>query len=252
METETISLKGILLMQQQQELNIKMSNIFAFGDSIMKGIVTDPTQICEGTIKYKISDKSFVSRCEHDLGRPIDNLSRFGSTILGGLKYLERHFSEIQRGDTVVLEFGGNDCNFDWKAIATEPDKEHLPYTTLSNFRKIYTSIIEKVFSLGAQPVMLSLPVLDSQKFFYHVSQGLNADNILHWLGGDVNHINNWHEQYNLEIFKLGARLNVPVIDITSIFLEKPNLSELYCPDGMHPNEAGHALIAEAIMKFQL
>ena len=229
-----------------------MSNIIAFGDSIMKGVITDPTTVCEGTIKYKISDQSFVSKWEERMGRPISNFSRFGSTILGGLKYMERYFKEIQPQDTVVLEFGGNDCNFDWKAIAENPEADHQPYTTVKVFHETYSRTIDKITAMRAQPVMLSLPTIDSKKFFDFVSYGLNTENIMKWLGGDVNHINNWHEQYNLEIFKLGAEKNVPVIDITSTFLEKSDLQNYYCEDGMHPNEAGHALIAEAIMNFRL
>lgn len=227
---------------------MSINNVIAFGDSIMKGVVADPTKISEGTIKYTVSDNNFVSQCSDSVGKPINNLARFGCTIRKGMSLLNRHLKEIQSGDAVVLEFGGNDCNFDWKAISDDPDGDHQPITSLQTFRRIYNNIIDNILSLNAMPVLLSLPVIDSQKFFNHVSRGLNGENILKWLGGDVNHINNWHEQYNLAIFKMGAARRVPVIDITSIFLEKTNLGRFYCPDGMHPNEDGHRLIAEKIV----
>ena len=63
----------------------------------------------------------------------------------------------------------------------------------------------------------------------------------------DQQHITNWHERYNIEIFKLAIANQVPVIDITSSFLEKKNYSRYLCDDGIHPNEEGHKLIAEAI-----
>ena len=230
--------------------------LFAFGDSIMKGIIannnnnngTNTTELRGGLIKYVITDNNFVSRIESHNGKTIRNLSRFGSTILGGLKNLDRHLREIQPGDTVVLEFGGNDCNFDWKAIAEDPYKEHKPSVTLEEFRKLYREAIEKVLSVGAKPVLLSLPAILPLRFFDFVSQGLNKDNILLWLGGDTNTIANWHEQYNLEIFKIGAEQGVPVIDISTTFLSRRGLGDCYCIDGMHPNELGHDIIAEAIL----
>ena len=45
--------------------------------------------------------------------------------------------------------------------------------------------------------------------------------------------------------------MGVPVIDISSVFLEQRHLDDFYCQDGMHPNEAGHALIAETIMGYR-
>lgn len=225
-----------------------MNNIFAFGDSIMKGIVASPSQLNEDTVKYVISNQGFVSRVGESSGAVIRNLSRFGSTIFGGLTNIDRHLREIKPGDRVVLEFGGNDCNFDWKAIASNPMGVHKPEVSLSQFHDLYVKVIEKVRSVGATPVMLSLPALLPQRFFDFVSKGLDKDNILRWLGGDVNYISNWHEQYNLEIFKLGAELQVQVIDISTVFLELRSLGDYYCSDGMHPNEAGHALIAEVVL----
>ena len=214
----------------------------------MKGIVLNASQIGEGTVKYIISDQGFVNRVGNSGVLNIRNLSRFGSTILGGLNNFDRHLREIRPGDRVVLEFGGNDCNFDWKAISANPMAVHKPEVSLSQFHNLYVRLIEKIRAAGAIPILLSLPALLPQRFLDFVSKGLNKDNILKWLGNDVNYISNWHEQYNLEVFKLASQFHVEVIDITSIFLEQRALGDFYCADGMHPNEAGHALIAETIL----
>lgn len=214
----------------------------------MKGIVTDKTQLDDDTIKYTISNNGFVNR----MRCPVRNLARYGSTILDGLKNLDRHLPEIHPGDKIVLEFGGNDCNFDWKAIAEDPTGDYEPSVTLTQFGKLYEQIIDKIRQAGATPVLLSLPALLPQRFFDFVSHGLNRDNILSWLGGDVSTIVNWHEQYNLEIFKLGARHQVEVIDISTIFFEQRNLGDYYCIDGMHPNERGHDLITQVLLQSTL
>ena len=50
-----------------------------------------------------------------------------------------------------------------------------------------------------------------------------------------------------IEVFKLAINKDIPIIDITSKFLEIKNYSKLLCDDGIHPNEKGHKIIAEAI-----
>ncbi len=60
------------------------------------------------------------------------------------------------------------------------------------------------------------------------------------------------HELYNRELFKLGDELDVPVVDISTIFLDRRSLGDCYSADGMHPNKRGHAMIAEAVMSSGL
>ena len=95
--------------------------------------------------------------------------------------------------------------------------------------------------------VLLSLPPIDSKKYFNKISKGLNAENILEWMNGDKQFITNWHERYNIEVFKLAINNDIPIIDITSKFLEEKNYTKYLCEDGIHPNEKGHKVIAEAI-----
>ena len=122
--------------------------------------------------------------------------------------------------------------------------------TTLSMFRETYESLIVKVRELGCIPVMLSLPPIDSIKFYSYICSGFcteKRNNVLRWLGGTVNTIGNWHEMYNLELYRIAAAEGVRLIDITTCFLSRRDFTELFCDDGMHPNEAGHHIISDAI-----
>jgi len=53
-----------------------------------------------------------------------------------------------------------------------------------------------------------------------------------------------------MEVMRLGVLTRTPVIDITSVFLERRNYFDYLCEDGIHPNEAGHKLIEEAIVSY--
>lgn len=235
---------------EARKMEIKLNNVCAFGDSVMKGIVADKDNSTERGLKYRISEMGFAERCRRSLNIGIENFARFGGIVSQGTKLVERYKERIRECDFTLFEFGGNDCDYDWSAIAERPSDEHKPKTPMKQFIETYSSMIDTVKSLGSTPVLLSLPVLDPERFFNYVTHGLSKSNVLKWLGGTVLSIDRWHEMYNMAVFRLGAMQRVPVIDITSVFLERKNYRDYICDDGIHPNERGHELIECAIMDF--
>lgn len=235
---------------EMNKMKFELKNVCAFGDSVMKGIVVDNDNSPEGGLKYKISNMGFAARCREKLGIKVENFARFGGVVSQGLKLMGRYVDKIKESDFVLFEYGGNDCDYDWRKIAEFPNEEHAPNTPMPQFVSMYSALIDTVKSLGSNPVLLSLPVLDPVRFFNHVTRGINGENVLRWLGGSVLAIDRWHERYNMEIFRLGTLKKVPVIDITSVFLEKKNFYDYICEDGIHPNEKGHALIEGAILEY--
>lgn len=226
-----------------------LNSVTAFGDSIMKGVVL-LNSTCQSLPKYSLTPNSFARRCEQKLNIRIENFSKFGGTVRYGLEMVKKHEEEIANADYAVFEYGGNDCDYRWNEIAETPEAAHLPRTTLPDFRMLYRNIIDFVKSKGTVPVLMSLPVIDDVRFFNQISRGLNRENILKWLGGATGHITNWHEMYNIEVFRLAREKRVPIIDITTPFLERTDFREYLCDDGMHPNEKGHLLIAETVNRY--
>ena len=219
-----------------------MKDISVFGDSVMQGVIRENNA-------YKVSKNRFSNICEEVLGVTIENKAKFGSTIALGEKVIEQNIDLIKetKSKYVVFEFGGNDSDYNWPEISENPDGNYKPKSTIANFVNIYTKLINEIKKLGKIPTLLSLPPIDAEKYFARITQKLNAANILKWMKGNIQFLTNWHERYNIEVFKLAMANAVPIIDITSKFLENKNYSELLCDDGIHPNEAGHRVIAEAI-----
>lgn len=216
-------------------------SICIFGDSVSKGVVFDSS-----LKKYTLLKDSFVNRIRSRVGIAIKNYSKFGCTVTKGLELLLRHKSELKQYDYTVFEFGGNDCDFNWREVSSSPDGEHCPNTPVPVFEQKYADLISEVQKSGSHPVLLTLPPIDAKRYFAWISRGLNARGILSWLG-DVDRIYRYHEMYNLAVCRLAKEFSVPLIDISSAFLEKPNYQKLLCEDGIHPNKQGHELIGQTI-----
>ncbi len=219
-----------------------MTKICEFGDSVLKGFILKND-------KSKISKNSFSNICGNALGISIENKAKFGSIADTVKKSMERNIIDLENThyDYVIFEFGGNDCDFNWKEISENPYLEYNPNSTIKAFRETYTELINKIKDLGMTPVLMSLPPIDSKKYFDKISKGLNSENILKWMNGNKQFITNWHERYNIEVFKLALDNKISVIDITSKFLEIKDYSDYLCDDGIHPNEKGHEIIVKEI-----
>lgn len=218
-----------------------MSSFCVLGDSVAKGIILD--KVSE---KYITTKNSCVELFKDMTGTPVKNLSHFGSTIVHATKLFYRHEKDMDPSDPVVLEFGSNDCDFQWAEIAEAPDAIHFPNVPLDQFVSKYSELIDLMREKGLSPILTNLSPIHAQKFFKWVSRGLDKDAILHWLK-DIEHIYRWQERYSLAVHEIAIAKSVPLINIRKNFLEPHPLSDYLCEDGMHPNEKGHQLIAEAL-----
>lgn len=225
---------------------MKRTRIAALGDSLTKGVVLNERN------RYSVVEGNFMEIISNELDMQIDNYGKFGCTIGSGNNVIDRHEDEIAASDYTFIEYGGNDCDFDWMGIAESPEKEHTPKTTLESFTDQFLGIICRVRKLGSRPVIVSLPPIISEAYFSFFSRFMSEEqksNVTGWLGGDVGIISRWHESYNRALFKIASCTGTQIIDITTPFdVYRGDLNSMYCPDGIHPNAKGHRLIAETIM----
>jgi len=219
-------------------------NICILGDSVAKGIIYD-----EVKGKYTFAKDNFYGIISKDKNLSVKNYAKFGCTVKKGIEILNKKFDSLENYKYTVLEFGGNDCDFIWPEIASSPNENHLSKVPTEKFISYYEDMINKIKELGSTPIILTLPPIDSIRFFNWVSNGLNKNNIMNFLGNDVEYIYRWHESYNNAIIKLAEKTNTPFIDIRNEFLSTMDYKAYLCIDGIHPNEKGHKLIANAILK---
>ena len=223
--------------------------LVALGDSIIKGVLVQS----EGErSRYSLADKSIVECCAEKLGGESLNLGKMGCTIEAGERILNRYLDKMSGAQYVLLEYGGNDSDYNWQEIAEAPEKEHFPRTRLEVFEQVYERVINKIKEMGAIPLVLSLPPMDAERYFAFFSQkwedGFRA-NVMRWLGGSTNTIMSGHELYNLATMRIAQRTGAQWIDVTSGLLRDHNFRAYLCDDGIHPNERGQRMIAEAVLQ---
>lgn len=215
------------------------------GDSISKGVVLD-----EVRNKYVVLEDNYVALLQNKLKGAVHNTARFGNTLLKGFGHLKRDVLK-EKPDVVLIEYGGNDCDFNWNEIAENPDGDHTPKTDFNVFERMLTETIEFLRSKDVIPVLMNLPPLNADQYFKWVS-GSNPDaerNILQWLGS-VTKIYWWQERYNSTIVKVAEATKTKYIDIRGAFLEHPDFTRFICVDGIHPNRDGHRIISERVLEF--
>ncbi len=215
-----------------------------FGDSVLRGVIYD-----ENKQRYAFSKAIDWKKLERTLNIEIDNHAKMGATIRDGKKRLDKYLENNPEANMVLIEFGGNDCDFDWQKVADKKSKKHEPKTTPELFKETLRMMIQQIRGKGIKPILMTLPTIDSKRYFNWITaDGKNKENILYFLG-DIEHIYRFHELYNLAVVEISIEMCVELIDIRKVFLENGrNLEALICHDGIHPSPYGERLIVKDII----
>jgi len=218
-----------------------------YGDSIMKGTIIDAQ-----SLRYRATIAEYLEPLQQRFHLAAQNRARFGATIERGLQII-RHDLQTEpnlRCDIALIEFGGNDCNFNWSEVAASPDTEHLPLTPRDRFLATYRSIVQTLREKGIRPALMTLPPIDASRYFAFIGKaGNNLHNILHWLG-DVQRIYRFHESYSNAVAKLAREEKCDLVDVRAYFLDQPNYKELIGIDGLHPTREGYRLVSQACADY--
>lgn len=215
------------------------------GDSISKGVIFD-----ENKSKYIILKDNYISLLQAKLNGIIRNTAKFGNTIIKGVNKLRNDVLN-DHPDIVLIEYGGNDCDFNWNEVANNPDVEHKPKTDFETFENKLKETLDFLKSNKIIPVLMTLPPLNADRYLKWISNNdpLAETNILKYIGS-VTKIYWWQEKYSSAILKIAEETHTKWIDVRGAFLQYPDFTKFLCLDGIHPNESGHKIIANKIIDF--
>lgn len=222
-----------------------MKKILVVGDSLSKGVIFD-----EIKNKYVLLKDCFVNLLSEVMNAQLINVSRFGSTVKQGKVTLEKNI-EKHDPDIVVIELGGNDCDFLWDDIAKDPSKDHIPKIPLTQFEDTINEMVSYIIATGKTPVLSNLPPLYADGYFRWFTQNDKEKgiNILKWLR-DVWRIYWWQERYSNCIQYIARQRNIKCLDVRRAFLSRKEFDDCVCIDGIHLNRKGHQVVFDAITNF--
>ena len=216
-------------------------NITLYGDSILKGVLLENG-------RYTIN-REWEERFQLRYGGNLRNRSRFGCTIRKAMSVIRRDSEKsYEPGEYALLEFGGNDCDYDWEKISNEPARDYDCNTPPEDFMSCYREAIRLVRQSKRTPILLTLPPIHSERYLRFICRnGLSRENILRWLG-DVDAIYRWQREYSKMVEQVAQEEHVKLIDLRSAFMVDGRFADdLLCADGIHPSRSGQRVIYDSL-----
>ncbi|MFT4412857.1 SGNH/GDSL hydrolase family protein [Fredinandcohnia humi] len=147
--------------------------------------------------------------------------------------------------DYVIINVGGNDCNFHWDEVASRPDEEHQPIVPLDRYIENIKQIIQQIRESNITPVLMTLPPLDPVRYYKLLAERYGSS-ISHWISlqGGIEH---WHGLYNRSLSTLAEQLEVCKIDVRTALKQSGDLLYLISDDGIHLTSEGYKTISYEI-----
>lgn len=222
-----------------------IDSILVLGDSVARGVIFNPEKK-----RYSFSSKGFIRKLKTALHAKVHDASKFGTTSGYGEKLLAEKLIECNP-DLVLIEYGGNDCDYQWDEVAKDPFALHLPNTPARLFENNILSMVNSLKKLGKIPVLMNLPPLNAAAYFrwFTKNDPQNAHSILKWLR-DISKIYFWQEKYSYTIEKVACATGTHMLNVRNAFLCQTNYKDLICEDGIHPNDDGQALIEKTFVDY--
>ena len=152
---------------------------------------------------------------------------------------------------TVLFCFGGNDCDYNWKSICEgRCDYEHRHRVAPQDFKKNYEDMIHLLQEKGAAVTAVIAPPIAIEVYLsYLLKSGVDKDIMSEY----VNSVQQMQDEYAGydDIMRDTAKENgCEILSLRESFLALGDMKAYYSKDGMHPNEAGYALIRGDFEKY--
>ncbi|WP_077619308.1 SGNH/GDSL hydrolase family protein [Bacillus sinesaloumensis] len=150
-----------------------------------------------------------------------------------------------EQPDFVIINIGGNDCNFKWNEVAEKPEDEHQPIVPIERYMENLKQLIHRIKEANITPVLMTLPPLDPVRYYRLLAQNYGSS-ISHWISlqGGIEH---WHGLYNRSLNLLAEQLHVPKIDVRAAMMQLGDVTDFISDDGIHLTGKGYKTMSSEI-----
>ena len=69
---------------------------------------------------------------------------------------------------------------YNWQEIAANPSGQHVPVMDLVAYKAQYTNRIAQARAHGQEPVLVSLPIMDENRYFAFITRGMSMQERKH------------------------------------------------------------------------
>lgn len=216
-------------------MDLKNKKIVFLGDSITEGIGVE------------IPENRYVDRVAAQTGAICKNFGISGTriakqTVPSASKSWDKDFisrvPDLDDDADIIIVFGGTN---DWGHGDAKLGnfENHDSFTFYGGLHTLYTALIEKY---PASQIVVLTPLHRIGELSHIVREDMPQANKPYVLKDYVNIIREVAEYYSIPVLDLFKTSGIqPEIDI---------IKEKYIPDGLHPNDNGHKLLANKIIKF--
>jgi len=206
-----------------------MAQIFCFGDSITYGAwdvaSSGWAQKLRIYLDKKQKEDSNLYFLTYNLGIPGETTDDLVSRFLSETKARIRE--EKQEENVFIFAYGANDA-----AIIPSQDKFRVD---AEDFKNNLENVVDqarkfdnKIFILNITPVNEEFAANPANK--------------------DKSRLNKYIEVYNKKIKEIADNKDIYFVDVNSAFMNN-DYKSLFCEDGLHPNESGHEIIFNELLK---
>lgn len=203
--------------------------VVVFGDSILKGVVTIP----ESKNLFDVTPYDSLTLAQKKLGFELDNRSIYGNITTKGLTKMQKFFEKGETADFCIIEFGSNDCDYDWGTLVQKVPLEQY----LSNI----SQMVQLCRDHKVTPIIMNLIPYVCDDWYKTIIKGHDADVILKFLGGTPETLGKNQEQYNTALTNYAKENKVLLLDYWEIATRIQDFKKKYMgPDGIHLNEDGY------------
>ncbi|MCQ2611292.1 MAG: SGNH/GDSL hydrolase family protein [Treponema sp.] len=223
-----------------------ISSIIAWGDSILKGIVSQAGESKD----IEVIEDSSLKLAADALGFEFTNKSIFGATVTKIQSTQKKNISKGLKADLCVIEAGDNDSDYDWAALCANPDAPLDKKTSPQDFKTILAQMVATARENKITPVLMTPPPLVGETWFKNICIGLDENIIRNFVGEDIFVLCRNQIEYAKLLKEVAKEQNVQLVDMQAEFFNHPDRESLMCPDGVHPNPQGYKFMSEIWIKI--